>query len=162
MKILLVLLLLFPTLTQAANVEKGFIVLLQPDMSLREKDPDMDSVSDYIKVAQNELSKLLASEKLPKASGFMVFAIRTGGLSNVWLDFKPGFSPELEAKILHSLKAIPPFKVAKGTMVFALSASINGADQPAGPTPFPKEWQAAMSDPKEPMEVEALVLRVWP
>jgi hypothetical protein len=162
MRLFLSLMLLSPAIALAANVEKGSIVLLQPEISLQEKNPDVAAVSDYITEAQRRFSSILAPESLSKTSGFIVFAVRAGRKSNVWLDFKPALPPETEAKVLASIKAIPPFNVTKGTMVFAVQASVGGADLPTSPTPFPKEWQAAIAGNNEPIEVEALVQRVWP
>ena len=162
MKLLLLLMLFLPPALFAADVEKGPIVLLQPDVSLQEKRPNVAAVSDYIKAAQQRFADTLAPESLQKTSGFIVFAVRKGRLSNAWLDFTPALPPRTEAKVLSSIKAVPPFDVATGTMVFAVQASVGGAALPTSRMPFPKEWQAATEGSEEPIEVEALVQRVWP
>ena len=46
-------------------------------------------------------------------------------------------------------------------MVFSFQLSINGTEMPAF-SPSPKEWQAVIAGRKEPIEIEALVQRVWP
>ena len=159
---LLLALLLLPMSCFAADVEWRAIVLLQPEVSIREKNPDVQAVSNYIKAAQSAAAGRIAQEELPKSSGYIVFAVRQGGLSNAWLDFSPAMPTDMEQQILAAVRGVEPFRVDQGTLVFAVRASINGAPDPASPMPFPAAWREATEGSDEPIEVEALVGRVWP
>lgn len=162
MKLIMLLLLLLPTVSHAATVGKSAIVLLQPEAVLQKKNPDIAAASIYVEAAQERFARNVVAESLPPTSGFIVFAIRKGGHSNVWLDFEPALPEKIEAEALASIKAIPPFKVAEGTMVFAVMTTINGAAVPDSLVPYPDAWRAVTAGNPESFEIEALVDKVWP
>lgn len=160
MRLLALLILSFNCM--AADTEWRGIVLLQPEVSIRDKNPDIQGVSDYIKAAQIAVGDRLKPAALPRSSGFVVFAVRKGGLSNAWLDVSPALPVELEQDIIVELRKIKPFRVDSGTLVFATRVSINGGSGPNAPMPFPAAWRKATEGSDEPVEVEALVERLWP
>ncbi|HSI86848.1 MAG: hypothetical protein ACAI35_05605 [Candidatus Methylacidiphilales bacterium] len=149
------------TAARAADSKVVNVVLLQPESSLFEKDPDVKAVSAYITRVKEEFARTILTENLEKTSGFVICAVRTGKKSNAWLDFKPELPPKVANALLTRLKTIPPYAIKKGTMVFAVSFTVNGAAPRSG-VPSPKEWSEATTGTTVPVEVEDLVSRVWP
>ncbi len=162
MKRLLVALLMLPLACNAAELKTGSIVLLQPEASMREKQLDVKAMAAYLRAASAAAADSARQETLPMSSGFLVFAVREGGLSNAWVDMTPALPPSVEAKIVSAIQRVPSFPVARGTLVFAAKTSINGASEPAGNMPLPMAWKAAIAGRKESIEIEALVGLAWP
>lgn len=162
MKILLVALSMLPLACSAAELKTGSIVLLQPYVSMQEKQPDVKAMAAYIKSASAAAADAARKATLPKSSGFLVFAVREGGLSNAWVAINPALPASVEANIVSAIRRVPSFPIAKGTLVFAARTSINGAPEPAENMPMPMAWKAAIAGRKESIETEALVGLVWP
>jgi hypothetical protein len=162
MKILAVLLFLAASLCSAAEMKLDGLVLLQPDEDLRSKGFEVKELAAYATATEAAAAKDLKAIELEPSAGFIVLAVREGRLSNAWTDFKPALPAEAEAQLIASVRAVAPFAVSHGTVIFALKVTINGATERAEPTPFPAAWRAAMSKRDTPVDAESLVLLVWP
>jgi len=137
------------------------ILLLQPDFVLKERAPSVPALSEYIKAVQSAAENALADEQPYPASGYLVLAVRPGGKSMVWLDFKPGLPESSAAKLRAAILAVPAFEARGGVVVFALNSSL--WDSPGSQDfPNPPEWSKAMEGRSEPMEIGDLVDKVWP
>ena len=137
------------------------IMLLQPDFVLKERAPSVPALSEYIKAVQSAAESALADEQPHPASGYLVLAVRPGGKSMVWLDFKPGLPEASAAKLRAAILAVPAFEVRGGVVVFALNSSLWDSPVSQG-FPNPQEWSKAMEGRSEPMEIGDLVDKVWP
>ena len=137
------------------------IMLLQPDFVLKERVPSIDSLSGYIKAVQSSAGQALSGTTPTPASGYLVLAVRPGGQSMVWLDFKPALPEPTAAKLRAAILSVPAFEANNGTVVFALNSSLWGG-QPASGFPNPPEWSKAMEGRDEPVEIGDLVDKVWP
>lgn len=137
------------------------IMLMQPDFELKERVASVESLSEYIKAVQSAAESALADEQPHPATGFLVLAVRPGGQSMVWLDFKPGLPEPIAAKLRAAILAVPPFEARGGVVVFALNSSLWDS-APSQGFPKPQEWSKAMEGRSEPMEIGDLVDMVWP
>jgi hypothetical protein len=137
------------------------IMLLQPDFVLKERVPSIDSLSSYIKAVQSSAELALSDTPPTPASGYLVLAVRPGGQSMVWLDFKPALPEPAAAKLRAAVLAVPAFEANNGVVVFALNSSLWGGPAASG-FPNPHEWSKAMEEHDEPMEIGDLVDKVWP
>ena len=153
--------LLGSTASAATPYRAENIVLLQPDVVLRERAPSVQSLSDYIDAVKSAAARALADVQPHPASGFLVLAVRPGGKSMVWLDFTPGLPEPTAAKLRAAVLGVPAFEARRGVVVFALNSSLWDAPASQG-FPNPEEWSKAMEGRSEPMEVGALVDMVWP
>lgn len=162
MKILAIGLMLCASLCSAADLASGTYVLLQPDEELQKKELNVQDFASSAKAAESAATNTLKPLKLGRSTGFIVFAVREGKRSNAWLDLKPALPAAVEAKVIASIRSIPPFHVANGTVVFALKIMINGAPETDEQSPFPAAWRTVMASNKEPVEAEALVKLIWP
>jgi hypothetical protein len=146
----------------AAELKTGSVVLLQPEVSMREKQPDVTAMAVYIKTASAAAADAVRNATLQKSSGFLLFAVREGGLSNAWVEMDPALPPGVEANIVTAMRRVPPFHIARGTLVFAVKTMINGAPEPVEHIRLPMAWKAAIAGKNESIETEALVGLVWP
>jgi hypothetical protein len=136
------------------------VMLLQPDFVLKERAPSVESLSQYIKAVQGAAEKALSGEHPHPAGGYLVLAVRPGGQSMVWLDFKPHLPELIATKLRKAILEVPAFDARGGVVVFALNSSLWEA--PASQSfPNPEEWSAAMEGRSEPMEIGDLVDMVW-
>lgn len=152
-------------ITFSAAAENSYrmnsIMLLQPDFVLKQRAPSTDSLSAYIKAVQSSAGESLSDATPVPSSGYLVLAVRPGGRSMVWLDFKPALPEPIAAKLRSSILAVPAFEAKKGVVVFALNSSLWDAPSASG-FPNPPEWSNAMGEQDGPIEIGALVDRVWP
>jgi hypothetical protein len=162
MRLFAILLFLAASVCSAAELKSGAIVLLQPDFDLQTKGFKVDDLAAYLKATEAAAAANLKPKKLDQSSGFIVFAVRQGNLTNAWVDFKPALPAEAEAQLIASVRKVPAFPVAHGTVVFAIKVMINGAAERPEPTPFPAAWRAAMSKQDRPLDIESVVTLVWP
>jgi hypothetical protein len=163
MKLLAVLTaaLLSSTVFAASHYHTENIMLLQPESVLQERVPSVQEFAQYTKAVQSAAESALATEQPHPASGYIVLAVRPGGHSMAWLDFKPGLPEKTAAKLRAAILAVPTFEVRGGVVVFALNASLWGSPASQG-VPNPKEWSKAMEGSSAPMEIGDLVDKVWP
>lgn len=146
----------------AAELRTGNVTLLQPDHDLQQKGLDVRSLANFIKEAESVSERVLQPTTLPPSNGFLVMAVREGNQTNVWLDMTPALPPTLEQQLVEAIRQLPAVPVANGTVIFALQLMINGATPPAKQIPRPPAWQPVINSLKEPLDMERLVLRVWP
>lgn len=139
------------------------IMLLQPESVLSERIPGVQQVTDYIKAVGAAADRSLAAEPKPyESAGFIAVAVRPGGLSKVWFDISPTLPADVEARLRQALESVPAFAARNGVVVFALNVTLWGSP-PTGPgSPAPTAWQDAMAGGAEPLEIGALVDKVWP
>ena len=145
----------------AAEIEFTGIILLQPEFVFEERKINVSELSKYIDSVQTNISSNLSSIKGSAISGHVVIAVRMGGKSKAWIDFSEQDAKDIHAPIVSAVEDVKAFKVAEGTILFAISMSINGANAVSG-MPMPVEWSNAMSIQKESLEMEQLVDVVWP
>ena len=137
------------------------IVLLQPDFVLKERVPSVQSLSEYVKAVQAAAGEALAGQEPHPACGYLVLAVRPGGQSMVWLDFKPSLPADSANRLRAAVLRVPTFASRNGVVVFALNSSLWGSPTSQG-FPNPAEWSKAMEGSDEPMEIGDLVDKVWP
>lgn len=153
---------IFSTLCSAGELRSDGVVLLQPDFALQEKGVEVSDLANYIKDTEAVSADAVKPSEVPPSSGFLVLAVREGNLSNAWLDMSPALPAGIEKNLIHSVRMLKPFKVDKGTVIFALKISINGAPETEKNLPYPEVWRKTASALKGPIDVESLVKAVWP
>lgn len=137
-------------------------MLLQPESVLRER-VRVQELSGYIASVNAAAETSLAGIAEPSpTSGFIVIAVRPDGRSRTWLDFAPALPPTVDARLRSSMEQVATFKATGGLVVFAINATLWGAAPTGCQGPSPVEWQAVMKTADGPMELEALIERVWP
>ncbi|MBI3716416.1 MAG: hypothetical protein HY255_10525 [Betaproteobacteria bacterium] len=153
---------LAPSFCLSAEATFGALVLLQPESVLEQRGISVQEFAKFVKTAQAITTEAWREPQLPKSSGFLVLAVRSGGKINAWLDMEPALPREIETKTLKLLRSQTGFAVSSGTIVFAIKTSLPGAIESARQTPFPAEWKAALQSKGNPVEIENLVNLVWP
>lgn len=146
----------------ASEAKFRSVVLLQTDSELNAKRVDINQLAVYIRAVQAEILTGVGAEALPRSSGFVVFAVREGGESRVWLDMEPAWPEGKAATISNAVRKVPPFAVGHGDVVFAIRLSIDGAGDMPKNTPMPSAWRNAIRDVKQPLHVEQIVGLAWP
>jgi len=139
----------------------GGIMLLQPDSVLQKRVPSVQSLSDYIGALQVAAQGALDGKSGSPSSGQLVVAVRPGGQSKAWLDFRPALQPDVAQTLLKTVEAVPPFEAKEGVVVFSLNIALWGATPGLALPPSPPEWREAMKSQKGPEEIGHLVERVW-
>ena len=89
-----------------------------------------------------------------------LLAVKPGHRAKVWLDFDTLLDLEMRKQITHSVKAIAPFAVTEGPVVFALKVATWDAKESKRVAPSPIEWKKATPKGK-PLEIGKLVEKVW-
>lgn len=147
---------------QAAEPITNFnVVLLQPSAILEKRVPNVDAMADYIKAVEAAAREaVIASGATQAVGGFIVLAIKPGHKSNVWLDFDALLDLELRKQVSQSVKAIQPFDVTDGPVVFALKVATWDGKESKRVAPSPPEWKKATRNGK-PLEIGELVEKVW-
>jgi hypothetical protein len=138
------------------------IMLLQPDWVMRERASDVKAFAAYINGIKEAANKeALQEAKAKPSAGYIIAAVRPSGKSKIWLDFSPPLSKEMYSKLEKAIEAVPPLNVQGGVVVFAINSTLWGAS-PIQRSPNPEEWSKVERGLKEPMEIGALMDRVWP
>jgi len=148
--------------TRAAEPITQFnVVLLQPTAMLEERVPQVDAMAAYIKAVEAAAREAVIASGVQQAvGGFIVVAVRPGLQSKVWLDFDAMLDLELKQQISSRIRAVPPFEVLKGPVVFALKVATWNGRQSKRLAPAPPEWKSA-APAGAPLEVGELVERIW-
>lgn len=137
------------------------VVLLQPSAVMEKRVTNIDAMADYIKAVEAASREaVLASGATQAVGGFIVLAVRPGQKSNVWLDFDALLDLEIKKHITQSVKAIKPFDVTEGPVVFALKVATWDGKESKRVAPSPPEWKKVKRGGR-PLEVGELVERVW-
>jgi hypothetical protein len=118
-------------------------------------------MADYIKAVEAASREaVIASGATQAVGGFIVLAVKPGLKSNVWLDFDALLDLEMRKQITQSVRAIKPFKVTEGPVVFALKVATWDGKESKRVAPSPPEWKKAIHNGK-PLEIGELVEKVW-
>lgn len=137
--------------------------LLQPDSVMRERAENVEALAAYVKALNAAASRELARVGTPRpAAGFVAVAVRPGGRSRIWLDLAPALPDAAANTLVTALERVPPFQAKGGVVVFALDVTLWDAPPTERQGPSPAAWQRAAEGEQSPMEVGALVDRVWP
>lgn len=157
-----VLLLLAAGFAQAAEPFTHFnVVLLQPSAVMEQRVANIDAMAEYIKAVQAASREaVLASGAMQAVGGFIVLAVKPGQKVRAWLDFDALMDLEMRKQITDSVKAIKPFEVTEGPVVFALKVATWDAKESKRVVPSPNEWKKATRNGK-PLEIGKLVEKVW-
>ena len=139
------------------------ILLMQPEAVFQQRTGDVAALGNYVDALGTtaDVALLQETRQVP-ASGFIVVAVRPGGFSRVWLDFTPALSTDLAARLQGSLAKVVPMPTKDGVVVFAIKVSFWGAEQTPRRGPTPAEWKKATKGTQGPIEIGALMDRVWP
>jgi hypothetical protein len=87
--------------------------------------------------------------------------VKPGQQSKVWLDFDTLLDLEMRKQITNSVKAIKPFDVTEGPVVFALKVATWDAKESKRVAPSPPEWKQKVKPGGKPMEIGKLVEKAW-
>jgi hypothetical protein len=137
------------------------VMLLQPGAVLEERVPSVDDMSVYIKAVEAaSAAAVIESGSTQAVGGYIVVAVRPGLKSNVWLDFDALLDLNLQRQLTDKIKAVAPFAVNKGPVVFALKLILWNGKPPKRSAPSPAEWRKATRD-TGPLEIGELVEKVW-
>nr|WP_295786205.1 hypothetical protein [Rhodoferax sp.] len=137
------------------------VVLLQPSAVMEKRVTDIDAMADYIKAVEAASREaVIASGATQAVGGFIVLAVKPGQQSKVWLDFDALLDLEIRKQITKSVRAIKPFEVTEGPVVFALKVATWDGKESKRVAPSPPEWKKAKHGGK-PLEIGKLVERVW-
>lgn len=160
---MLAALLIGGAVTAAAPAYKtNSLTLLQPEQVLRERIGSVEVMAAYIKSLQAAAGAVSAQENSgAPSSGYFVVAVRPGGKSKVWFDFKPALPAPAQERFRAALEAVRPFEPKGGVVVFAMNTSLWGG-APAQDKPLPPQWDQAAQSAGKPVEVGDLVDRIWP
>lgn len=137
------------------------VVLLQPSAVMEKRVTNIDGMADYIKAVEAAArDAVVASGATQAVGGFIVLAVKPGQKSKVWLDFDALMDLGMRKQITDSVKAIKPFDVTEGPVVFALKVATWDGKESKRVAPSPPEWKKGVRNGK-PMEVGQLVEKVW-
>lgn len=137
------------------------VVLLQPSKLMEARVADIDAMAAYVKAVEAAArDAVTGSSARQSTSGFIVVAVRPGLQSNVWLDFDAMLDLDLKKQVVGKVKAIAPFEVSQGPVVFALKVSLWGGKESKRTAPVPPEWKSATRG-EAPVEIGELVERLW-
>ncbi len=138
------------------------VVLLQPGAVMEKRVANIDAMADYIKAVQAASREaVVASGATQAVGGFIVLAVKPGQKSRVWLDFDTLLDLEMRKQITNSVKAIQPFDVTEGPVVFALKVATWDAKESKRVAPSPAEWKQKATRNGKPLEIGKLVEKVW-
>ena len=138
------------------------IVLLQPDAVLHGRGADAAHLAQYIRAAEATAASTLRDRTPTPTAGFIVFALREGYASKVWLDLDPPLDAATAATLTAALERTSDVPFVGGTIVFAFNVSLWDAPEDTRRMPRPQAWIDAAKDAPAPIEIADLVDRVWP
>ena len=170
MKLLLgSLLLMFASLTHAAEPRFDAIYFFQSEKILVEKQVNFEDLARFSRKMQLNVWNALKKASMPNSNGFLVVAVRSDGEINAWLDMEPALHEYYDNQVIEAVKKVPPFTVAQGTVVFGIKMLIDTpkfmtdrAKHTTRSKPSVNEWKAAMSKLANPNDIDELMLAVWP
>jgi hypothetical protein len=149
--------------TRAAEpLQRVGVVLLQPSNVLEARVPSVDAMADYVRAIESAArDAVVGSLSKRPAGGFIVVAVRPNRQSRVWLDFAPVLNFQTGQQIVAKVGALEPFDARDGPVVFAVQVSLWGGAAPPRVAPTPPEWKAVTEQTGKPLEIDALIARVW-
>lgn len=164
MKMLAALMMFFPLICDAAQVDYLMFKPMQPEKVILHKTDTIDGMARYIKEVEVDINKKLSGVASSAAWGFLVIAVRDDGKINVWVDTDDTIDPSVSKAMVDVAQGTKSFHVNSGVVVFALGFGIEGAGLPPNMMPFPVEWKKAVNCSNEDcmeLDVEAVVLKSW-
>jgi hypothetical protein len=138
------------------------VALLQPDSVLHERGAEAQHMAQYIRTAEATAGSVLRDEKPTPTAGFIVFAVREGYASKVWLDLVPPLPAATATKLTAALERTQHVPFVGGTIVFAFNVSLWDAAADTRTMPRPQAWIDAAENLPKPIEIGELVDHVWP
>lgn len=164
LRILAVLMMLFPLISNAANAEYLKIFMMQPKELILQKIDNVDELDRYMKEVEVNINKKIADLPAKSSWGFLVMAVREDGQIKAWVDSDDEIPQEVSNAMLHVAKNTKGFPVNGGAVIFALGFGTDGSPLPLNKMPFPNEWKKlANCDNEECKELNAeeIVLKSW-
>jgi hypothetical protein len=143
--------------------EQRGITMLQTEKVFFERVSGMKAFEVYVKDLVDAVDGAVG--KVPKGSptgGFLVVAVKPGGLSRVWLDVATPPADDVANVIVSGAQNVYPLSVKNGVVLFAIKISLWGGEPPKGMVPRPNAWEAEAERAGGSIELSELVLRVWP
>ena len=140
------------------------VVLLQKGEIIEQRvDGGADAMAAYLKtLGQAETETMRAHPAQIPSAGFIVVAVRPGGQTHTWFDFKPALADTTMAALRHTVETTPTMPVKSGEIVFALRVSVWSDRPPKAYAPAPQAWKDASRDMHPKPDIDALVDLVWP
>ncbi|NOT14846.1 MAG: hypothetical protein HOP21_04560 [Methylotenera sp.] len=164
MRLIALLLMLFPLLSHAANAEYLKIYLMQDKKIALNKMDGVDEMDRYMKEVEININKKLAPLPANPSWGFLVMAVREDGKIKAWLDTDDAISKEVANIMTSVAESTKGFKVNQGAVIFTLGFATDGADLPVNKMPFPTEWKQiahCTNEDCQEVDVEKIVLKSW-
>lgn len=136
--------------------------MMQTQQVFEARVDSIETVSLYLKEIVDSVSK--AVNALPKgepAKGFIVVAVKPGGRSRIWLDFKSPISKEAASAIQTAAEKVSPISVKGGVLLLGMKVGLWGSGPPDRMVPQPEEWREEADKAGGNIEMTQLVERVW-
>ena len=151
---------------RTAHAEHAFeyysITMMQTQQVFEERVESIEAVSLYLKQIVDSVSK--AVDALPKgepSKGFIVVAVKPGGRSRIWLDFKTPITKETASAIKTAAEKVSPITVKGGVLLLGMKVGLWGSGPPDRMVPQPEEWRVEAEKAGGKIEMTQLVERVW-
>jgi hypothetical protein len=122
-------------------VQHDIVLLEKGDIIEQRVDGGSDAMAAYLKQLGAAAAETMRAHpsQIPSA-GFIVVAVRPGGRTHAWFDFKPALADTTTAALAHAVEATPAMTVKSREIVFALRVSLWSDKPPAAYAPAPQEW----------------------
>ena len=144
-------------------VQHDVVLLQKGDVIEQRVDGGADAMSAYLKTLGNALTETMrANPRQIPAAGFIAIAVRPGGQTRTWFDFKPALADTTMAALAHAVETTPAMPVKSGEIVFALRVSLWSDKPPVAYAPAPQAWKDATRDMHPKPDIDTLVDLVWP
>jgi hypothetical protein len=140
------------------------VVLLQKGEIIEQRvDGGADAMAAYLKtLGEAETETMRGQPQQIPTAGFIVVAVRPGGRTRTWFDFKPALADTTMAALAHTVEATPTMALKSGQIVFALRVSVWSDKPPRSYAPAPQAWRDASKGMTPKPDVDTLVDMVWP
>jgi hypothetical protein len=163
MKMLLCSFLLMLTgLSHAAQPRFDEVFFFQTEQALLEKQVKFEEVAKFSNKLQSNIWNALKKADMPVSNGYIVVAVRSDGQVAAWLDMQPALHEYYDYQVVEAAMKTPPFFVAEGVVVFGIKMAIDTAKHTRKIKPEPAQWAAARKKLGNPVDIEQLVLSLWP
>ena len=144
-------------------VQHDVVLLQQGEVIERRVDGGSDAMAAYLKrLGAAATGTMRAHPSQIPSAGFIVVALRPGGATHAWFDFKPALAAATTAALAQAVQATPALPVRSGEIVFALRVSVWSDKPPPAYAPAPQEWKDAARGMNPKPDVDTLVDKVWP
>jgi len=140
------------------------VVLLQKGEVIAQRvDGGADALAAYLKRLGTAATEAMRAnpQQIP-AAGFIAVAIRPGGQSHTWFDFKPALAEASTRALTQAVESVAPPTVREAPVVFALRVSIWSDKPPLAYAPAPQEWRDAATAAGHKLDIDSLIAQVWP